>query len=330
MGHPSLTSKLLATLTARMKTTQRTFNSISAISLLLVILLGGLFLIDAVRQDDEALAEQLQVLGYCPPGQTLNVLSDLDDDEGDETRTDVCTPLDGLSGDLVPSADNLYTLGTSTFRWKSLELGPGTIFIEDVGTGIQAGISVEDGVLLIDGAETLRLGNVQLTTTGIRSLLGSQDITIGKSGDTGYLAVPRGIKFADGSTLTSANGLSAAGVRGATGAAGNTGPTGTPGATGAQGPAGATGTAGATGAQGPAGATGARGPTGPIGPAGSQGAVGPAGTQGPAGAQGPAGPAGGIIVGAPCSYQDGESTVTGTLGWKVEGPRAVLECVSDN
>ncbi|NDG10554.1 MAG: hypothetical protein EB111_01685 [Actinobacteria bacterium] len=123
--------------------------------------MGGLFLIDALREDDKALAEQLRVLGYCPPGQTLNEsgegVGDGNGTSGDSSLNDVCTPLDGVTGNLIPSADNFYTLGTSTFRWKSLELGPGTIFIEDVGTGRQAGISVEDGVLLIDGAETLRL-----------------------------------------------------------------------------------------------------------------------------------------------------------------------------
>ena len=380
---------MCAQLTARMRTTQRTFNTVSAIALLLVILLGGLFLIDALNDDDKALAEQLRVLGYCPPGQTLNEsgerVGESNGTSGDSSLNDVCTPLDGVTGDLIPSADNFYTLGTSTFRWKSLELGPGTIFIEDGGTGKQAGISVEDGVLLIDGAETLRLGNVQLTTTGLRSLLRSQDITIGQPGDSGYLALATGIRFPDGSTLTSANGLSLAGVRGATGstgtagatgttgaqgpagaagaagatgaagaqgpagAAGATGATGATGAAGAQGPAGAAGATGATGAQGPAGATGATGaqgptgPIGPIGPAGAQGAVGPAGAQGPAGpagpagAQGPAGPAGPqgpagpaseFTIGGSCSYQDGATTVVGTLRWKVEGPRAVLQCES--
>ncbi|NCZ68518.1 MAG: hypothetical protein EBY84_08565, partial [Acidimicrobiia bacterium] len=255
-----------------MQTTQRTFNTVSIAALLLVVLLGGLFLIDALRDDDKALAEQLRVLGYCPPGQTLNESEVQTDDVEGSTNggalIDVCTPLDGVTGDLIPSADNIFTLGTSTFRWKSLELGPGTIFIEDVGTGKQAGISVQDGVLLIDGADTLRLGNVQLTATGLRSILRSQDITIGQPGDSGYLALATGIRFPDGSTLTSANGLSAAGVRGATGATGGTG------AAGAQGPA---GVAGATGAQGPAGAAGAAGATGAAGVAGATGAQGPAG-----------------------------------------------------
>ena len=41
---------------------------------------------------------------------------------------------------------------------------------------------------------------------------------------------------------------------------------------------------------------------------------------------GPQGPAGMFSIGGSCSYQDGDVTVVGTLRWKVEGPRAVLEC----
>ncbi|MFZ9292488.1 MAG: hypothetical protein ACO26C_08145, partial [Ilumatobacteraceae bacterium] len=67
------------------------------------------------------------------------------------------------------------------------------------------------------------------------------------------------------------------------------------------------------------GATGATGPQGPAGPTGATGATGPAG---------PAGPAGTFDIGGSCSYVDGTTTIDGTLRWKVEGPRAILECSS--
>lgn len=112
-------------------------------------------------------------------------------------------------------------------------------------TGAQAGLTVTDGSLLIDGADSLRIGNVRLTASGIRSVLSDQDITIGALGDTGWLTVAHGIKFMDGSTLESARG-----------AAGSQGPAGATGATGAIGATGAAGSAGATGPQGPAGSSG--------------------------------------------------------------------------
>lgn len=340
-----------------MRNAQRTFNAIFIIALLLLIGVGGFAVMRAIA-DDESLAEELRILGYCPPGQTLNAADSTEGepDTLDGVTSDVCTPLDGAIGDLVPSADNTFTLGTSVFRWKSLQLGPGTIFIEDVGTGKQVGLTVEDGVLLIDGAETLRIGNIQITPTGLRSILRSQDITIGEPGDSGFLAVSRGIRFPDGTTLTSAEALGIDGATGATGARGSQGATvaagapGATGATGAQGPAGpggATGPAGATGAQGPAGATGAQGPVGatgatgatgaqgPAGPMGATGATGPQGPEGPTGPMGPMGPAGPqgpageFSIGDSCSYDDRGTTIIGTLRWKVEGPRAVLECSND-
>jgi hypothetical protein len=109
-------------------------------------------------------------------------------------------------------------------------------------TGAQAGLTVTDGSLLIDGADSLRIGNVRLTATGLRSVLSDQDITIGALGDTGYLSVATGIKFRDGTLVTSATGFV-----GATGAAGATGPSG---AAGAPGPIGATGPQGIPGLSG--------------------------------------------------------------------------------
>jgi hypothetical protein len=332
-----------------MKLTQKTFNIISVIALVLALFLTGYFVSEPAWGDDSSLTEQLQVLGYCPPGQTWNQAAangvDGEDDNGAlSTDGDLCTPLSQTTGDLIPSADNVYTLGTSVFRWKSLQLGPGTIFIQDAGTGRQAGLSVENGVLLIDGADSLRIGNVRITATGLRSILSSQDITIGAAGDTGFLSVANGIKFPDGTTLTSASDLGLIGPRGLPGATGPRGATGAPGADGedglpgltgltglpgATGATGLTGPAGTTGATGPAGATGATGLTGPAGATGATGPAGPTGPTGPTGATGPAGPAGGFTIGGACSYLNGETTILGTLNWKVEGPRAVLECVAN-
>ncbi len=187
-------------LAVHMKTKQTTFNSISVVALVLALLLSGYFLSKPLWSDDDSLTEQLEVLGYCPPGETWNQAAaeesnGTNDNGASSTDSDPCTPLMQTTGDLIPSADNVYTLGTSVFRWKSLQLGPGTLFIQDAGTGKQAGLSVEDGVLLIDGADSLRIGNVRLTATGIRSILSSQDITIGAAGDTGFLSVANGIKF---------------------------------------------------------------------------------------------------------------------------------------
>ncbi len=143
-----------------------------------------------------------------------------------------CTYLLDLSlidGNLVPSRDNTYTLGSSQFRWKDLQLGPGTLFIEDPETGNQVAITVNDGSLLLDGADSLRIGNIRLTAAGIESILSDQDITIGNLGDTGDLVLARGLRFPDGTIQTTAGGAGAVGPQGP---AGPQGPQGEPGSVG--------------------------------------------------------------------------------------------------
>jgi len=216
-------------------------------------------------------ANTLKVLGFCPaPKITLSaptppVTSDEVDEKVDEdepvVQTTCSAPINlySLPGDLIPAKDNLFTLGSADRRWKGLQLGPGTLYIEDITTGLQAGISVNGGALLVDGADSLRIGNLRLTKTGIESIITGQDITIGNLNDRGLLSVANGIKFPDGTVQSSAI---------------------------IQGIKGDTGPAGPQGVQGPAGPQGVQGPAGPQGIAGSAGGVGGSGATGPQGVQG--------------------------------------------
>jgi hypothetical protein len=119
----------------------------------------------------------------------------------------------------------------------------------DEGNGNDVKIKVSNGILALDGADTLRFGNIKFTATGIASDLGSQDITIGEGLDTGFLKVPTGIKFGDNTTMTTA--LTAI-----------PGPSGPPGPIGLTGLKGDKGDTGLTGLKGDTGATGATGPPG--------------------------------------------------------------------
>jgi hypothetical protein len=140
-----------------------------------------------------------------------------------------------VSANVIPTEDNVFSLGTLDKRWKSIQLGPGTLYIQDQATGSQAGLTVNNGSLLLDGADSLRIGNVQFTSTGIKSVASNQDLTIGATGDQGYLALARALKFPDGTIQSTAMALGA------------TGPQGPQGATGPQGPQGAQGIPGASG-----------------------------------------------------------------------------------
>lgn len=213
------------------------------------------------------------------------------------------TKVTSLAQNVLPAKDNFYNLGSTKFRWKSLQLGPGTLYIQDQETGKQAGLSVSSGSLLIDGAESFGIGNIQITSTGLRSILSGNDITIGQEGDTGLLSTARGIRFPDGTVQYSASVLTSAST-GSTasfdlkaianlmpniGVAGATGPQGATGATGAQGVKGDTGSAGAAGIQGEtgtAGATGMQGLQGIQGIQGEQGETGATGSEGPRGLTG--------------------------------------------
>jgi hypothetical protein len=69
--------------------------------------------------------------------------------------------------DFTPTLDDTYNLGSTKLRWKSIQLGPGTLFMQDRTTGKQAALTVSAGALQIDGATAIRLGGTQVTKEGI-------------------------------------------------------------------------------------------------------------------------------------------------------------------
>jgi hypothetical protein len=111
-----------------------------------------------------------------------------------------------LDGNLIPAADNKYVLGSKTARWKSLQLGPGTLFIEDQLTGKQARITVNQGALEVDGANSLKIGNTELTAKGLTFPDGTVQTTAqvvgpkGEKGDTGMSGGPQGLPGPSGTS----------------------------------------------------------------------------------------------------------------------------------
>ena len=170
----------------------------------------------------------------------------------------VCTYVETLVTNILPSRDNIYTLGNTSYRWKELYLGPNSLNMIDTGNGKDVKINVQNGILALDNADTLRFGNLKFTATGIASDDPALDITIGDGLDTGFLKVPTGIKFADNTTMTTAP-VPIPGPSGPPGPIGLTGLKGDKGDTGLTGPIGLTGPKGDTGATGPTGATGSGG-----------------------------------------------------------------------
>lgn len=175
--------------------------------------------------------------------------------------------LTNVNTDILPALDNTYTLGSPSLRWKSVNIGPGTLYITDQTLGTSAAITVNNGVFNIGGVVQAQLPNVRLTN----------------------------LTFNDNTVMTTAQVTGPTGPTGPQGAASNvtgpTGPTGAAGIQGTQGPTGPTGAVGAasnvTGPTGPTGAAGAASTvTGPTGPTGAASTV-----TGPTGATGATGPA---------------------------------------
>ena len=163
---------------------------------------------------------------------------------------------------LIPSKDNVYDLGTTANRWRSINVGTDSLSFVDSIKGTAVTLGVSDGALVVNNAAGIQVGPLQFTPTGIKALDPAADITIGDKGDLGYLSTARGVKFPDGSVQLSATSL----------VAGPPGPAGHDGAKGIQGPKGDTGMSGGPqgfqGIQGPKGDTGAQGPAGPSGTTG--------------------------------------------------------------
>jgi len=64
---------------------------------------------------------------------------------------------------IIPVTSLIYSLGTTTNRFKDIFVGPGTINIDDAVTGQNASITVANGVFLINGITQAQLPNIYVT-----------------------------------------------------------------------------------------------------------------------------------------------------------------------
>ena len=219
-----------------------------------------------------------------------------------------------VGSDILPDTDNRYTLGSFDKRWAGIHVGPGTLYITDITLGTDAELTVNNGVLKINGANQLQVGQLKFVDNTIESTELGTDIQIGDLNATANLVLNRNIVVGENKSLIFQDGTkqftapinadwNAVGglaeirnkpalLQGAQGPAGPKGDAGAIGATGQKGDAGAVGPKGDTGATGATGLTGPKGDigaTGPIGPQGERGLTGPKGDTGDVGLTGPKG-----------------------------------------
>jgi hypothetical protein len=108
----------------------------------------------------------------------------------DYLNTDTSSLLN-LSNNIVPTVNNTLTLGTATKRFASIYLGPGTLFITDTVTGNTAGLTVTNGVLQINGANQLQVGQLKFINNTIESTTDATDIQISNTSATANLVINR-------------------------------------------------------------------------------------------------------------------------------------------
>ena len=138
------------------------------------------------------------VLSVTPTGSTTQATVASFDTSGIE-----------LTGNLLPLTDNIYSLGNISRRWIGGYFGPAGIYIQDVTLGTTGSLSLDNGIMLMDGnIDGLQIGSansIQLTTDGITVSNPALDINLGTVGDTGNTHILNaGIKFTDGTVQSTA------------------------------------------------------------------------------------------------------------------------------
>jgi hypothetical protein len=97
-----------------------------------------------------------------------------------------------VTANIVPSADNTYTLGTPSLRWEAVYIGPGSLYLQDTNNAaLNVELTVTDGVLLINGTNTMRIGDFIFDENTIESTAGTVDIEIGLTTSTADIVLNR-------------------------------------------------------------------------------------------------------------------------------------------
>jgi hypothetical protein len=99
--------------------------------------------------------------------------------------------LQSVAENIVPDTTNTRTLGTPSKRWADVYMGPNTLHITDTVTGADAQINVASGIIQIDGANQLQVGQLKFIDNTIESTTGSTNIQIGLTSSTANLTLNR-------------------------------------------------------------------------------------------------------------------------------------------
>jgi len=103
---------------------------------------------------------------------------------------------------IIPAADNTYDLGSELLRWRSVHIGPGSLYLYDIANEITAELTIDNGVLKVNGTNQLQVGQLKFINNTIQSETPLVDITIGYDTDTANLIFNRNTSMATDKTIS--------------------------------------------------------------------------------------------------------------------------------
>jgi hypothetical protein len=125
-----------------------------------------------------------------------------DGEDGADGADGTSPNLQSVAENIVPDTTNIRTLGTPSKRWADVYMGPNTLHITDTVTGADAQINVASGVIQIDGANQLQVGQLKFVDNTIESTAGSTNIQIGQTSSTANLILNRNVVVEPTKTLS--------------------------------------------------------------------------------------------------------------------------------
>ena len=107
-----------------------------------------------------------------------------------------------ISANFVPVVTNTITLGSPDKKFQSVYVGPGSVYITDTVLGTNAELTVVSGVLQINGANQLQVGQLKFVNNTIESTSGATDIQIGLSTSSANLVLNRDTVLSNNKTIS--------------------------------------------------------------------------------------------------------------------------------
>ena len=122
------------------KSKSRLRTVFEVVTFIIAVATAGFYISDTMT-GTPVFAKALKVVGFCPaPTATVVGPTGPTGETGTIGATGpagACQApmnLTALASNLVPSKDNTFSLGTNKLRWKDIQVGPGTIYLEDKDT----------------------------------------------------------------------------------------------------------------------------------------------------------------------------------------------------